>query len=93
VVYEKIDEEDDRKRVLDRFSVANQPTTTAEGYRLLWFHSTRKAELDALARAHRIQRATRELDDLRRRLGSPRTVTAAAARGPTPWRRSSKLGK
>jgi len=72
-VYEKIDEEHDRKRVLDRFSVANEPTTTAEGYRLLWYHSTRKAELDALARAHRIQRATRELDELRSRLGSPRT--------------------
>jgi transposase len=72
-VYEKIDEEDDRKRVLDRFSVANEPTTTAEGYRLLWYHSTRKAELDALARVHRIQRATRQLDELRSRLGSPRT--------------------
>ncbi len=72
-VYEKIDEEDDRKRVLDRFSVANEPTTAAEGYRLLWYHSTRKAELDALARANRIQRATRELDELRRRLSSPRT--------------------
>jgi transposase len=72
-VYEKVDEEDDRKRVVDRFSVANEPTTTAEGYRLLWFHSTRKAELDALARGHRIQRATRELDELRSRLGSPRT--------------------
>jgi len=72
-VYEKIDEEDDRKRVVDRFCVANEPTTTAEGYRLLWYHSTRKAELDALARTHRIQRATRELDELRSRLGSPRT--------------------
>jgi transposase len=72
-VYEKIDEEDDRKRVLDRFSVANEPTTTAEGYRLLWYHSTRKAELDALARTNHIQRATRELDELRQRLNSPRT--------------------
>jgi len=72
-IYEKIDEEDDRKRVLDRFSVANEPTTTAEGYRLLWYHSTRKAELDAAARANRIQRATRELDELRSRLNSPRT--------------------
>jgi len=72
-VYEKIDEEHDPKRVLDRFSVANEPTAAAEGYRLLWYHSTRKAELDALARVHRIQRATRELDELRRRLSSPRT--------------------
>jgi len=72
-VYEKIDEEHDPKRVLDRFSVANEPAITTEGYRLLWYHSTRKAELDALARTHRIHRATRELDELRRRLNSPRT--------------------
>jgi len=73
-VYEKINEQDDApKRVLDCFSVANHPATTAEGYRLLWYHSTRKAELDALARAHRLQRATQELDTLRQRLNSPRT--------------------
>jgi transposase len=73
-VYEKIDEEDDEpKRVLDCFSVANEPATTAEGYRLLWYHSTRKAELDALTRANRLRRATRELDELRQRLTSPRT--------------------
>ena len=73
-VYQKIDEEDDDpKRVLDCFSVANEPATTAEGYRLLWYHSTRKAELDALARANRLQRATQELAELRQRLNSPRT--------------------
>jgi transposase len=71
-IHEKIDEEDDKK-VLDRFSTTGEPVTSAEGYRLLWYHSTRKAELDALARANRIQRATRELDELRRRLNSPRT--------------------
>jgi transposase len=74
-VYEKIDEEDDGNppKILDRFSAARQPATTAEGYRLLWYHSTRKAELDALARANHLQRATRELDELRNRLHSPRT--------------------
>jgi len=72
-IYEKIDEEDDQKKVLDCFSVANEPTTSAEGYRLLWYHSTRKAELDGLARTNRLQRATRELDELRQRLNSPRT--------------------
>ena len=73
MIHEKTDEEDDQKKVLDRFSTTNEPTASAEGYRLLWYHSTRKAELDALARANRIQRATRELDELRQRLGSPRT--------------------
>src|SRR5208283_4658053 len=30
---------------LDQFSVYNMPEVTPEGYRLWWFHSTRKAEL------------------------------------------------
>ncbi len=50
-----------------------RPVTSAEGYRLLWYHSTRKAELDALARANRLQRAARDLDELRQRITSPRT--------------------
>jgi transposase len=72
-VHEKMDEEDEERKVLDRISVTIEPALSAEGYRLLWFHSTRKAELDGLARALRIQRATRELDELRQRLASPRT--------------------
>ena len=73
MIYEKIDEEDEKKKVLDRFSTTSEPATSTEGYRLLWYHSTRKAELDALARANQIQRAARELDELRQRLTSPRT--------------------
>lgn len=72
-VYEKIDEQDEKGNVLDCISVAHQPTVSAEGYRLLWYHSTRKAELDGLIRATRLQRATRDLDELRQRLASPRT--------------------
>ena len=72
-IHEKIDEEHQRQKVLDCFSVANEPATSAEGYRLLWYHSTRKAELDASIRASRIQRATRELDELRQRITLPRT--------------------
>ena len=72
-IYEKVDEEDDQKKVLDCFSTTSKPVTSEEGYRLLWYHSTRKAELDALARANRLQRATRDLDELRQRLTSPRT--------------------
>lgn len=71
-IHEKTDEEQPEK-VLDRFSVAQAPALSAEGYRLLWFHSTRKAELDAAARAGHIQRAARQLDELRQRLTSPRT--------------------
>jgi transposase len=73
-IYEKTEEEEDGKViVLDRFSIAGEPAASAEGFRLVWYHSTRKAELDALARAHRIQRAIRELDELRRRLTLPKT--------------------
>lgn len=72
-VHEKIAAEDDSPKVVDRFSVANEPATSDEGYRLLWYHSTRKAELDASIRADRLQRATRELDELRQRLALPRT--------------------
>ena len=45
----------------------------SEGYRLLWYHSTRKAEQDEAGRARSIQRATEALDDLRERLQGPRT--------------------
>src|SRR5262249_15613660 len=50
-----------------------------EGYRLLWYHSTRKAEHDAASRARSIQRATRALSDLRDRLRGPRTRFREAA--------------
>jgi len=71
-IHEKTDQHDPPK-VVDCFSVAQAPAVSAEGYRLLWYHSTRKAELDAAARAGRIQRATRQLDELRQRITSPRT--------------------
>ena len=38
-------------------SRSRSPTQTAEGYRLVWYHSTRKAELDAASRLERIERA------------------------------------
>jgi transposase len=72
-VYEKLEEQEGYQKLLDTIRVANEPAASAEGYRLLWYHSTRKAELDGLARATRLQRATRELDELRQRLASPRT--------------------
>ena len=40
---------------------------------LVWLHSTRKAELDAAARASQLQRAVKELTALREKLASPRT--------------------
>ncbi len=67
------DKTDTEGNLFDRFSVSSHPAQTAEGYRLLWYHSTRKAELDALARSGRIARALKELALLREKLRSPRT--------------------
>ena len=70
LLWEKTDEEGE---ILDGYSVSELPTTSAEGYRLVWYHSQRKAEQDALARNGRLQQAMKELADLRHKLQSPRT--------------------
>ena len=70
LLWEKTDEDGE---VLDSYSVSDQPATSVEGYRLVWYHSRQKAELDALARMGRFQRAMRELGNLRSKLQSPRT--------------------
>lgn len=64
---------DDQGEVLNVFQISRQPTTTSEGYRLLWFHSLEKGELDASARSRQIEAALKELMQLRERLRSPRT--------------------
>lgn len=64
---------DDDGQIVDRFSAHEPEATTAEGYRLLWFHSARKAELDALARHKRLERVSTALAELRAKLTSPRT--------------------
>lgn len=69
-IWSKTDEEGD---VVDLFQICEHPTTTAEGYRLLWFRSSRKQELDALTRSNKLERALGELGELRERLRSPRT--------------------
>jgi transposase len=58
---------------VDVWQVAAPEQVTADGYRLLWFHSLRKAQLDQAARGERCQRAIQELQDLQARLTSPRT--------------------
>jgi transposase len=69
-LWEKSDEEG---QVVDRYSTSEQPATTAEGYRLVWYHSLRKAEADAVARSGRIEKALKQLAALREKLRSPRT--------------------
>jgi len=58
--------------LIDRFSSLPKPVLSHEGFRIWWFHSTRKAQLDAVARAGRINRATTALTELQDRLYSPK---------------------
>jgi transposase len=67
------DKFDDDGQLVDRFRIHEPEATTAEGYRLVWYHSARKAELDALARHKRLERATAALTELGVKLTSTRT--------------------
>jgi transposase len=64
---------DDDGQVIDRYSTSHHPATTVEGYRLVWYHSLRKAESDAVARSGQIEKALKQLAALRVKLRSPRT--------------------
>jgi len=67
------DKYDDEGELVDRFSIHDPERTSVEGYRLFWYHSARKAELDATARQRRIEQAVGRLMELREKLASPRT--------------------
>src|SRR4051812_19549168 len=64
---------DDQGQVVDELFVCGDDHVHSEGYRLLWYRSTRKAEQDQSRRARSIQKATEALSDLRQRLQGPRT--------------------
>lgn len=57
----------------DVIRVCAQEELSSDGYRLLWYHSLRKAEHDEAARVERSVRATRDLEALRQRLAGPRS--------------------
>jgi transposase len=67
----RLTNEDDSVR--DVFRICTDEQLSKEGYRLLWFHSQGKEESDGSRRARQLQRAIRELTDLRVRLNGPRT--------------------
>lgn len=69
-VYDKTDEDG---ALLDRYSLCEPAMLSAEGYRLIWFHSTSKADCDFEARQRQVARTTTRLSDLRQNLASPRT--------------------
>jgi transposase len=64
---------DHQGRVIDELSVSDDDHIHSDGYRLLWYRSTRKTEQDRARRARSIQKATEALSELRDRLQSPRT--------------------
>jgi transposase len=64
---------DDQGNIVDELSTCGDDQIHSEGYRLLWYRSTRKAEQDEERRARSIQRATMALGELRDRLQGPRT--------------------
>ena len=64
---------DDKGEIVDQFSVSEPESLSAEGYRILWFQSTGKAQRDQHARLERVQRALSELAELRAKLSSPKT--------------------
>lgn len=48
------------------------PIPDADGYRLIWFHSSHKKERDAQSRQDKMVRACKELDELKNKLEGPR---------------------
>lgn len=62
-----------QQKVVDRFWVCEQEQFSSEGWRLWWYRSQRKQQLDAQTRARGIQRATEKLHQLRQRLLGPRS--------------------
>src|SRR5205823_2176272 len=63
----------DDGELVDQYSACEPAMLSAEGYRLVWYHSTHKAECDAHARHQQVERALIELAELRQKLSSPRT--------------------
>jgi transposase len=64
---------DDQGKIIDRFAVADGDEVLAEGYRLCWYHSTRKADIDLASRSNRLDRAARHLRQLQAKLRAPRS--------------------
>jgi transposase len=65
--------EDAHGNLTDCFRVNREDQITADGYRLLWIHSTAKATSDEQSRMRSIRKTTEELTALRDRLVSPRS--------------------
>jgi transposase len=94
VTWETIDRKyDDHGQLVDTISIAAEEETTDDGFRLVWIHSTRKVELDRIARGNRIGRASRNLNALRAKLSSPRTRYREEAQVAKAVAKCLSLGK
>jgi transposase len=81
----------------DVMSTMESPIQDADGFRLIWYHSSLKHERDAEARGAAIERAIKDLEELKVKLEGPRSrystlanVTSAAdqivaASGAAAW--------
>jgi transposase len=67
------DKRNDDGEIVDQYSVSEPAALSAEGYHLVWYHSTRKADQDAHVRNQQVERALSDLAELRLKLSSPRT--------------------
>jgi len=67
-LYDLLNEQDE---VVDRLRACADEGVSAEGFRLLWYHSTRKVDRDRTSRAHAIERTQQELAKLCQRLQLP----------------------
>ena len=63
---------DDEGEVIDRLAVAEGNEVLPEGYRLWWYHSSRKADIDLASRSNRLDRAVRHLRQVQAKLRGPR---------------------
>ena len=68
-----LDKTDGEGVLIDRLSVCDEQAPSREGFRIIWFHSTRKAELDTISRANRVHQALEKLAELSDKLVSPRS--------------------
>jgi transposase len=59
--------------MVDVIQVCDEERFDESGYRVHWFHSSRKAAHDAKARTDRFDRATRDLEELQVKMSKPRT--------------------
>ncbi len=63
----------DDGQIVDHLRVDSKSVRTSDGFRLLWFDSLRKSQQDAATRLRNMDKLKQELDDLQRRLQSPKT--------------------